>query len=74
MAGDAGEELSEGVNSQPIDKPNGRRIPYGPVFQGSPWFSPPAYCYIAVQERTQLELPGGGSPLNLHFKLYDRWM
>jgi hypothetical protein len=44
------------------------------MFRGNPWFSPLAHFYFAVQDRTQLEFPGGASLLNLYFKLYDRWM
>jgi glycine/D-amino acid oxidase-like deaminating enzyme len=36
-----------------------------PFYRGNPWFSPLAHFYFAVQDRTQLELPGGATLLNL---------
>ena len=44
---------------KPSTNPTEGACPTVPFFRGNPWFSPPAHFYFAVQDRTQLELPGG---------------
>jgi hypothetical protein len=74
MAGDSGAEFSEGVNSQTIDKPNGRRMPYGPVFQGKSLVFPTGSLLFCGPGSNSAGAPGRSFLLNLYFKLDDRWM